>query len=97
MVEKLNLVDEVSIRTKNILSIKTFIKRHKTTSVLILLDITMVILMLIIPFANDFKKSEFLQTIEFSLIFVVFVFSFLLIAVCDMYYEDKDFHIKKIY
>lgn len=95
MVEKLNLVDEVSIRTKNILSIKTFIKRHKTTSVLILLDITMVILMLIIPFANDFKKSEFLQTIEFLLIFVVFVFSFLLIAVCDMYYEDdKDFHIE---
>lgn len=29
MFEKLNLIDEVSIKTKNALSIKAFIKRHK--------------------------------------------------------------------
>lgn len=92
MFEKLSLADEVIVRTKNILSVKAFIKRHKITSVSILLDITMVILMLIIPFVNDFKKSEFLQTIEFLIIGAVFAFSFLLIGICDMY--DKDLRIE---
>lgn len=95
MFEKLSLLDEISIKTKEVLSIKTFIKRHKITSVLILLDITMLILLFIIPSVNDFRKSEFLQILEFLLTSVVFVFSFLLIGVCDMYYEDdKDFHIE---
>lgn len=95
MFEKSSLVDEVIVRTKNVLSIKAFIKRHKITSVLILLDITMLILLFIIPSVNDFRKSEFLQILEFLLVFVVFVLSFLLIGVCDMYYEDdKDFHIE---
>lgn len=95
MFEKLSLLDEISIKTKKVLSIKAFIKRHKITSVLILLDITMFILLFIIPSVNDFRKSEFLQILEFVLVSVVFVLSFLLIGVCDMYYEDdKDFHIE---
>lgn len=95
MFEKLNLVDEVIIRTKNVWSIKAFIKRHKKISALILLDIAMLISLFIIPSVNEFTKSGFLQTLEFLLVFVVFVFSFLLIVACEIYCEDdKDFHIE---
>lgn len=56
----------------------------------------MIILMFMIPSINDFKKSEFLINIEAFLIFVVMVFSIILIAMCYIYYEDdKDFHIEK--
>ena len=95
MFEKLNLVDEVIIRTKNVWSIKAFIKRHKKISALIFLDIAMLISLFIIPSVNEFTKSGFLQTLEFLLVFVVFVFSFLLIVACEIYCEDdKDFHIE---
>ena len=95
MFEKLNLIDEVIIRKKEVLSIKAFTKRHKKTTALIFLDMIMFISLFIIPSVKEFTKSEFLQTLEVFLIFVVIMFSFVLFLICGMHYDDKGFHIEK--
>lgn len=95
MFEKLSLVDEVSIKTKDAFSIKAFIKRHKKILASIILDIIMFISLFIIPSLNDFKKSEFLQGLEFFLIFVLMIFTVMNLLIVELYVEDEDIYIQK--
>lgn len=95
MVEKLNLVDEVIIRTKNVLSIKAFIKRHKKISALIILDIAMLISLFIIPSVKEFTKSEFLQGLEAFLIFATLMAIVMTLTIIALYADDEDFYTEK--
>lgn len=95
MFEKLNLVDEVIIRTKNVLSIKTFIKRHKKISALIFLDMIIFISLFIIPSLNGFKESEFLQGLEAFLIFASLAIIVMTLLIIASYADDEDFYTQK--
>lgn len=95
MFEKLSLVDEVIIRTKNVLSIKAFIKRHKKTSALIFLDMIIFISLFIVPSLNGFKESKFLQGLESFLIFATLMAIIMTLTIIALYADDEDFYTEK--
>lgn len=95
MFEKSSLVDEVIVRTKNVLSIKAFIKRHKKTSVSIILDMIMFISLFIIPSLNGFKESKFLQGLESFLIFASLAIILMTLLIIALYGDDEDFYTQK--
>lgn len=95
MFEKLSLVDEVIVRTKNVLSIKAFIKRHKKISAPIILDMIIFISLFIVPSLNGFKKSEFLQGLEGFLIFASLMTIVMTLIIIALYAVDEDFYTEK--
>lgn len=95
MFEKLSLVDEVSIKTKDAFSIKVFIKRHKKILASIILDIIMFISLFIILSLNGFKESEFLQGLESFLSFASLAIIVMTLLISALYADDEDFYTQK--